>query len=209
VNKKIILGIVGLLGVGSLVAVGSQAYFSQKGEVKSNVFSTGTLSLKLSDNDESGSDETSATWHIAAGAPGDEVSGTVNIKNAGNIAADHIEVTATNTVTDAASGPGTEGGTPLDRVLQITELTYDGASVLDQVADRNGNLIKDLDDLEPVLPEDEPALDNLPLTDFGDDAVNHPLVMTIQFNPTKTVAEHQGDSATTTLTVTLNQVASQ
>jgi predicted ribosomally synthesized peptide with SipW-like signal peptide len=205
VNKKIILGIVGLLGVGSLVAVGSQAYFSQKGEVKSNVFSTGTLSLKLSDNDESGSDETSATWHIAAGAPGDEVSGTVNIKNAGNIAADHIEVTATNTVTDAASGPGTEGGTPLDRVLQITELTYDGASVLDQVNDEdgNGNGIKDLDDLETV------KLDNLKLTDFGADAVNHPLAMTIQFNPTMTVAEHQGDSATTTLIVTLNQVASQ
>ena len=68
------------------------------------------------------------------------------------------------------------------------------------VADANGNGIKDLDDLEAV------ELDGLALTDLG---VDHPLAMTIRFEPVRTVAEHQGDSATTTLTVTLNQVASQ
>ncbi len=199
-NKKIILGIVGVVAVGSLAVAGTRAYFSEQGEVKSNTFSTGSLSLKLSDSDEFDSDETTATWNIAAGAPGDKVSGTVNIKNAGSIAANHIEVTAANTVTEAASGPGTTDTTPLDTVLEITVLTYDGVDVLDQVTDENGNDIKDLDDLEQI------TLDNLALTDLG---VDHPLAMTVRFNPVQTVAEHQGDSATTTLTVTLNQVAAQ
>lgn len=194
-KKKIAIGLIGILGVVSFVAVGTRAYFSQQGEVKSNVFSTGTLSLKLNEDEEA-----TAVWNIAAGAPGDSVSGTANIKNAGNIVADHIEVSAKNTIIEATSGPGTPSTTPLDTVLEITALTYDGADVLSQVTDANGNGIKDLDDLETVV------LDDLALTDLD---VDHPLAMTVRFEPTRTVAEHQGDSATTTLTVTLNQVAAQ
>ncbi len=194
-KKKLIVGLVGLLVGGSAVVAGTRAYFSQAGEVKSNTFSTGTLALKLNE-----AEEATAVWNIAAGGPGDSVSGSVNIKNAGNIVADHIEVTASNTVTEAATGPGSAATVKLDTVLEITALTYDGVSVLDQVTDANDNKIKDLDDLEKA------ALDNLALKDLG---VDHPLAMTISFNPTKTVSEHQGDSATTVLTVTLNQVASQ
>ena len=84
--------------------------------------------------------------------------------------------------------------------MEITVLTYDGADVLPQVTDANGNGIKDLDDLETA------GLDDLALADTG---VDHPLAMTVRFNPLLTVGEHQGDSATTTLTVTLNQVAAQ
>lgn len=200
-NKKSILVFVGLLvAVGSVVAAGTRAYFSRQGEVKSNTFSTGTLVLGLSDSDESDSDETTATWSIAAGAPGDSVSGTVNIKNTGSIAANHIEVDVSNVVTEASGPPGSTDAVPLDTVLEITGLTYDGVSVLSAVTDANGNGIKDLDDLEAA------GLDDLALTDLD---VNHPLAMTVRFNPSLTVAEHQGDSATTTLTVTLNQVASQ
>ena len=194
-NKKVILGLAGVLVGGSIVAVGTRAYFSHQGEVKSNTFSTGTLALKLD-----GAEEATAVWDIDTGGPGDEVSGTVNVKNAGSIVADHIEVTAANTVTESDVAPGTTATTPLDTVLEMTVLTYDGADVLSQVTDANANGIKDLDDLEAV------ALDNLALTDTG---VDHPLAMTIRFNPLLTVGEHQGDSATTTLTVTLNQVASQ
>ena len=194
-NKKLILGFVGIVVVGSGVAVGTRAYFSQQGEVKSNTFSTGTLALKLD-----GAEEATATWNIVAGGPGDEVSGTVNIKNAGSIVADHIEITAINTVTESGTAPGSTSTTPLDTVLEITVLTYDGVDVLDQVTDENGNGIKDLDDLEAV------ELDDLALTDLD---VDHPLVMTIRFEPVLTVGEHQGDSATTTLTVTLNQHSSQ
>ncbi len=202
-NKKLILGVVvGAVVVGSVVAMGTRAYFSQQGEVKSNTFSTGTLALKLD-----GAEEATAVWNVEAGAPGSEVSGTVNIKNAGNIVANHIEVTAANTVTEAVSGPGTVATTPLDTVLEITGLTYDfsGGDVRDllvpeYITDKNANGIIDLDDLEKTL------LDNLSLTDLD---TEHEFAMTVRFNPVLTVAEHQGDSATTTLTVTLNQVAAQ
>jgi predicted ribosomally synthesized peptide with SipW-like signal peptide len=120
-NRKLILIIVGLVIVGSAVVMGTRAYFSQQGEVKSNTFSTGTLALKLNE-----AEEATAVWDIDAGGPGDEVSGTVNIRNDGSIAANHIEITASNTVTEAASGPGTVSDTPLDTVLEITVLTYDG-----------------------------------------------------------------------------------
>jgi len=194
-NKKLILGITGLLVGGSMVAVGTRAYFSQQGEVLSNTFSTGTLALKLDD-----AETATAAWQIDTGKPGDEVSGTVNIKNAGNIVADHIEVTAVNTVTESATAPGSTADIALDTVLEITVLTYDGDNILLQVADANENDIKDLDDLEQT------TLDNLALTDTG---VDHPLAMTIRFNPLLTIGEHQGDSATTALTVTLNQDSSQ
>ena len=194
-KKKLVLGLAGILVVGSAVAMGTRAYFSQQGEVKSNVFSTGTLALKLD-----GAEEAAAVWDIEAGGPGDEVSGAVNVKNAGNIVADHIEVSASNTVTESDVAPGSTADTQLDTVLEITVLTYDGVDVLSQVSDANGNGIKDLDDLEAV------ELDDLALTDLD---VDHPLAMTVRFNPVLTVSEHQGDSAATTLTVTLNQDASQ
>lgn len=198
--KKIILGTVGILAVVSVTTLGTRAYFSQQGEVKGNVFSTGTLKLQLADGDESAAGETTATWNIAAGAPGDEVSGTLNVQNAGTVVGDHIEISTSNTVTEAVAAPGSTATTPLDTVLEITSLTYDGGNILSAVSDANGNGIKDLDDLEAAV------LDDLALTNLS---VNHPLVMTVRFNPVLTVAEHQGDSVTTTLTVTLNQVASQ
>ena len=194
-NKKLVLVFISVVIVGSAVVAGTRAYFSEQGEVKSNVFSTGTLALKLG-----GADEATAVWKIETGKPGDEASGSVNIKNAGNIVADHIEIVAANTVTESASEPGSTATVKLDTVLEITALTYNGSSVLSQVTDANGNGIKDLDDLEAV------TLDNLALTDLN---VDHPFAMAVRFEPVQTVGEHQGDSVTTTLTVTLNQVASQ
>ena len=206
-NKKLIFGLIGMLVVGSLVVVGTRAYFSQQGTVKSNTFSTGTLALKLSDSDEFDSDETTATWNIVAGGPGDEVSGTVNIKNTGSIVADHIEITAVNTVTESDIAPGSTADVALDTVLEITVLTYDfgGGDVRDLLAlgyvtDVNGNTKIDLDDLESS------SLDGLLLQDLN---TEHAFTMTIRFEPVLTVGEHQGDSATTTLTVTLNQHSSQ
>ncbi len=203
-SKKIILGLVGLLVIGSAVVAGTRAYFSQTGEVKSNTFSTGNLSLKLNE-----AESATAAWKIETGKPGDSVSGTVKIKNGGTVEADHIEITALNEVEEAVSGPGTKAEIPLDTVLEITALTYEFGPgdvrdllALGYVTDEDGNKngIVDLDDLEGK------KLDNLSLTDLG---VDHPLLMTVRFHPVLTVAEHQGDSATTTLTVTLNQVASQ
>ena len=200
-NKKLMIGLAGFLVGGCFVALGTRAYFSQQGEVKSNTFSTGTLVLKLNS-----AETATAAWKIETGKPGDEVTGTVNIRNDGDIKADHIEIQASNAVIEATSGPGTEAKIPLDTVLEIKALTYDGVDVLDKIADKNDNGIKDLDDLEPEAPDYKPVLDNLALTDLN---VDHPLAMTIRFEPAKTVSEHQGDSATTTLTVTLNQDSSQ
>ena len=194
-KKKLILGLGGLLIVGSVVVVGTRAYFSQEGEVKSNTFSTGTLSLKLN-----GAETATAAWKIETGKPGDEVTGTVNIRNDGDIKADHIEITAINTVTESGVAPGSAKTILLDTVLEITALTYDNEDILSQVVDGNGNDIKDLDDLEKV------KLDGLLLQDLNTD---HEFTMTVRFEPALTISEHQGDSVETTLTVTLNQHSSQ
>lgn len=201
-KKKLILGIVGLVVVGSTVAIGTRAYFSEQGEVRGNIFETGTLSLKLNS-----AETAEAVWSIEAGEPGKSISGVVNIRNDGSIKANHIEVSASNVVTEATSGSGIEAGVPLDRVLQITELTYEFGPgdirdilVPEYITDANKNDIIDLDDLEAA------PLDNLLLQDLNTD---HAFTMTVRFNPSLTIAEHQGDSVTTTLTVRLNQVAVQ
>ncbi|MFW6195178.1 MAG: hypothetical protein ACOC5M_01485, partial [Chloroflexota bacterium] len=106
-----------------------------------------------------------------------------------------------NTVTEAENGPGSESSVPLDHVLQVERLTYDGGTDLkDQAPDANGNGIIDLDDLEGVV------LDDLPLTDVDSD---HEIAMTVVFHPSLAENQHHGDTVAFTLAATLHQVSSQ
>lgn len=156
--------------------------------------------MKLSDSDESVQESVTATWAGGNLAPGDTVTGTLQLRNTGTINANHAEISTVNVVSEAASGPGTVETVKMDKVLEITTLTYDGADLLSSLPDSNGNDIKDLDDMESY------TFDNLSLTDLN---VDHSLAMTLRFHPTMGVDQHQGDSVTTTLTITLNQNASQ
>lgn len=174
------------------------AYFTSSATSSSNSFSAGTLTLKLSKDDSTYSDSVTATWGKSNMKPGDSASGTLYIKNTGSIAANHIEITTSNSITEASSGPGTTDTTKMDKVLKITTLTYDGTNLLATLTDANSNGIKDLDDLEST------TLDNLSLTDIN---TSHTLAMTVQLDSSLAENQHQGDSVQTTMTITLKQEA--
>lgn len=202
--------------VGAAIGGGAFAFFSSEATSEANTFSAGTLTLALSDDDETDETTVSATWTATDFAPGQSVSGTLKLKNTGSVLADHVDISVVNTVTDAAFPPGDVATTPMDTVLEITELKYDanadgdfldpGEDLLPLLADLNGNTIIDLDDLENTDAEGLEDLINLPLTDTG---IDHELKMTVRFHPTLGVNQHQADEVTTVLTIVLDQDASQ
>ena len=72
------------------------------------------------------------------------------------------------------------------------------------MVDVNGNLIKDLDDLENQAADD---FDDLLFG--GTDSADHILRIAGRLHPTLAVDQHQGDSVSMDLDVTMNQDASQ
>jgi predicted ribosomally synthesized peptide with SipW-like signal peptide len=84
VKKLLITALVLILSVGM---IGSAfAYFSDTETSTGNTYTTGTLDMVLSDNDETEQDGVVATWVSPTGwKPGQEVSATLTMKNIGNI----------------------------------------------------------------------------------------------------------------------------
>lgn len=210
INKKIALSAMSILSALAIMGGATFAYFSDTGTSSQNTFSSGTLNMKLSDADQTDQDNVGGTWGLNS-APGDTFTGILNIKNTGNVAANHVELKFTNVVTPAASGPGTLETNPLDKVIEITAFGWDtdGNGSLDQnllpgVTNTNGNGIIDLDDLENQTVDD---FDNL---SFGGlQGNNHALRIDGRLSPTLATNEHQGDSVNMSLDVTMNQDASQ
>lgn len=177
----------------ALVGGVTYAFFSDTATSTGNTFSAGTLDLKLSDLDQSVQNTIDASWTGSDMAPGGSaVSGTVQLRNTGTVLANHAEVQAANTCTDASGD--------MDEYLEITSLSYDGGSVLGTLADNNLNGYKDLNDLTVAN-----ALDNLALADLN---INHPFVMAVRLH-SSTPDAYQGESCTSDLTFTLNQDATQ
>lgn len=190
-NTKIALSSATVVASLAIISAATFAYFSDQGTSSDNVFASGTLILKLSDNNETAQDNVASSFGGTDLAPGASASGQLKLKNTGTVAANHAEVALVNTNSDTTN--------PLDKVLELTTLNYDGSSVLSQVTDSNANGWKDLDDLEAS------GLDNLALTDLNTDH-NLDLVVTFRSDAGN---EYQGDSVDSDWTVTLNQDASQ
>lgn len=191
-NSKIALSGLSILSALALMGGATFAYFNDVGTSNTNVFATGTLDLKLSDDTvETDQDSVTASFGGTNLAPSSLVLGQLRLKNAGTVNADHAEIIIANINSDTTN--------PLDKVMEITVLNYGGISVLTQITDSNTNGYPDLDDFEAL------GLDNLPLGDLG---TNHPLDMTVQMRSTAG-SEYQGDTLTSNWTITLNQHSSQ
>lgn len=190
-KSRIIVSILTIVAVVGGVSAVTFAFFSDSGTSNDNLFAAGTIDLKLSDSDETVMDTVTATIGGTNMVPGDTKSGTLQLRNDGSHVADHAELSVVNTDSDLVN--------PLDAVMEITALTYDGGSVMSQLTDNNTNGYIDLNDLATL------GLDNLSLTDLG---VDHPLAMTVQFR-SDAGNLYQGDSVDSDWTVTLNQDSSQ
>ena len=207
-NKKILASAISIVTALSMMGAATFAYFSDTGTNNDNVFSTGTLDMELSNDNSTFTEDVTATFGLADGAPGDTFNDTLFIKNTGSVDANHIELTTINNVTESEVAPGNSNSIFLDTVIEITALDWDSdgngsteTSVLSQVTDANLNGYPDLDDLSVS------GLDNL--TFGGTQNIGHGLRIAGRFNPDDTVDQHQGDNVDVDLTLTMNQDSSQ
>lgn len=199
INRKIFLSGLSILSALSIMAGATFAFFSDSGTSSGNIFSSGTFDLKLSDNNETVVDNVSATWSASDMAPGGAtVSATLNLRNSGTVAGDHVHFKAANTVTD---NPASENDGSMAKHLAVTSMTYDAVNILPLFSDTNGNGRIDLEDLEAVGD----GVNIGGLTNLG---VDHPLVMGIWLDA-DTNNTYQGDSTSTIFTAALHQNAAQ
>jgi len=88
-----------VIGILSLLAgQGTLAYFTSTATSTGNVFTTGTVALKLTDANESALSAVTASFGSATFRPGDTVAGYVTVANTGTLLFDYgLKYTATNT----------------------------------------------------------------------------------------------------------------
>lgn len=181
--------LVGMLSAG--IGYGTFAYFNDSQTSNANIFTAGTLALTLG-----GAQNVNAFIGASNFAPGDTVSGSLTLTNAGTISAYDAEGHAVDLTISASEGAVDRTGAPIDmgRVLEITAISYDGASMLAGISDANLNGWKDLSDLE--------AAGAKTVADPG--AAGKVLSLTVRFHPTA-ANEYQGARDTLAFTFNLAQ----
>ena len=197
-NRKIALSALSALTALGLMGAATFAYFSDAGASNNNIFASGTLNLKLSDDSpETDQDTVSASFSGSNLAPGGcTTTQQLRVKNSGTVAADHIEIAAANTVTDVEP---TAAPQKIDSYLRFGVFNYNGSPITIPNASANGNAFQDLKDLA------DNDVDNLALTDLN---TNHNIDVQICLD-SSAPNEVQGDSVDSDWTITLNQNSSQ
>ncbi|MBI4080867.1 MAG: hypothetical protein HY430_03810 [Candidatus Levybacteria bacterium] len=190
INRRMAMSGLSILTALGLLAGSTLAAFSDTNTSSTNTFSTGSLDLQLSnDGTTFASGGVTATFGASNLGPGDTSPvGTLTIRNAGTLAATDIDIAFANVNSDL--------GTPLDAVLRVTTLTYDGANILPSLTDTDSSGFIELDELAAQ------GLNGLALADLS--PADHELVMQVTMDPAADNS-YQGDNVTTDLTVTLNQ----
>ncbi len=118
-SKRILLALLAFGVVAAIVAVISQAIFTDSDSVGSNTFNTGTVALTTS--------PTSAIWTgVTTGAPGDRATGSLTATNGGSLELRYA-VTGSNTSATLAAGMnvriGLRGGGSCDFPYHNTDGT--------------------------------------------------------------------------------------
>jgi len=212
--KKILGLTIAIVLIIGAVAGATWAYFSDTEASSGNVFTAGTLTLKLTDSDETDQDGVTASWSNTNMAPDDTCVGWVDLKNVGTIGADHVEISFANTV-DNVTYPTPGDDTDISDSLIVTVMSYGATDFLAQTggdfdnadieaADNagNGDGTITLDELDGV------TIANLTEVPLANGASVVRFDMTVQLD-SNTGDGNQGDSVTTVITFTLNQDVSQ
>jgi predicted ribosomally synthesized peptide with SipW-like signal peptide len=204
-NTKLLNSLL-IIAMAACLAGATYAHFSDTEVSTGNTFASGTLDLKIKDQDENNyKDGVSETWTMSDMKPGDSVSGWVRLRNDGSITADHLEINVTNTMIDP-DGPESdseENTVDMDWEMILVKMDYEYRTtvknLLDDLDDANKNGYKDLDDLETL------GIDNLLAPTYH---TTRTFNITLQFNPDAD-NDFQGDTLISTFNFTLNQHESQ
>ncbi len=194
-NMKIMASLL-VLGLASAgLGYGTFAYFTDEETSTANIFTAATLDLKTDD-----ADGVTATIADSSFVPGDTATGSIVLKNGGNLATGlDLDFKATMAVTDdtaANAGGACAASDQIDKFITVTTLTYGATDLLATIADADADGRKSLDDLEAhgVFSD---------LTDPG--TAGTTLTITVSYD-TAAPNCNQADSVDMTLTFQLAQV---
>ncbi len=126
-----------------MIVLGTVAAFIDTEEADDNIMSVGTLDLKTDD-----ADGVSAKWTSSNMSLGEEVPGTVNLKNDGSLDGE-VTVSFSADLTETGSPVGVDEGTDaIGDKLVAESVTFDG----EVVAELQGKTVRELEALaEPHL----------------------------------------------------------
>ena len=219
-RRRVLGGVAAVGAAGTGAGVGTWAYFQDTERSTGNTIDAGTLDLKVSDSDEGFGDGVSGTWTISNAEPGDSVLADATLQNAGSLEADHVEfsVSVYETESDGPNG-NDEGDTSpnsadgMAEQFEVTNMTYDGSDVLNDLSDANGNGIVDIDDL---ASGNDAALDDLtppPSANGGTESLTLGFRWAHDDEFDNSVSgvnnDYQGDEMDITVTMALHQDGSQ
>ena len=175
----------------SMGGIGTWAYFQDTETSTGNVFAAGTLDLKTDDVDG-----VTQTLYASNLKPGDNVSGSIALKNAGSVAGSTLDLAFSYVESDSGpTNPADMSANATAAVIELTALDYGGSSLLGSVSDANINGYKDVEDLKNADLTGQTGIDASATKDF---------TITVQFRGD---ANHdfQSDGINVTITFTLNQ----
>jgi len=177
-RRKVLAGLGTIGAAGAASGAGTFALFSDSEVSTGNEIDMGTMDLVVRDGKSGGgfSDGVSGTFTIDNAKPGDTMNGSVELKNAGSIEADHVELGFSVTPTEGSNG-GTNGGdtqigaTGMAGQFGVDQFAYpkgdgpffdedelntgdDGPDEIPTLADLVDTNGEKLDDLNPPPPPD-------------------------------------------------------
>ncbi len=142
VKKVIGIGLAFMM-LSGMMAIGTWAYFSDFETASGNVMAAGILLLKTNDTDG-----VSQTFFATDLRPGSEVGPeTIYLKNAGTIDETSVEFVFSYTEANAERNPVDKTADETAGQIEVITLSYNGTSILADIADTNGNGYKDVYDL--------------------------------------------------------------
>jgi len=174
----------------SMGGIGTWAYFQDTETSTSNVFAAGTLDLKTDDVDG-----VTQTLYASNLKPGDNVSGSITLKNTGTVAGLSLDLVFSYVESDSSPNPANMSADATAAVIELTTLNLGGSSLLGSVSDNNINGYKDVEDLKNANLAGQTGIDASATKDF---------TIMVQFRG-DAGHDFQSDGINITITFTLNQ----
>jgi len=188
--KKILGLTIAFMLLISMGGIGTWAYFQDTETSTGNVFAAGTLDLKTDDVDG-----VTQTLYASNLKPGDNVSGSITLKNIGSVAGSSLDLVFSYVESDSSPNPAPMSADATAAVIELTTLNYGGSSLLGSVSDANINGYKDVEDLKNANLAGQTGIDASATKDF---------TITVQFRG-DAGHDFQSDGINITMTFTLNQ----
>ena len=177
-----------LIGMGG---IGTWAYFQDTETSTGNVFAAGTLDLKTNDVDG-----VTQTLYASNLKPGDNVSGSITLKNSGSVAGSSLDLAFSYVGSDNSFNLVPMSADATAAQMELTTLNYGSSNLLTSVNENyNGNGYKDVEDLKNANLAGQTGIDASDTKDF---------TITVQFRG-DAGHDFQSDGINITMTFTLNQ----